>query len=94
MAMIDSVLPMLFYIFGIILFIVMTILGIRTIQVLDRTEKVIDNIEDKVNTLNFFFNVINKANTSIELISSKVVGSVVGLIEKIFKKKKEDDFYE
>lgn len=94
MAMIDSVLPMLFYIFGIILFIVMTILGIRTIQVLDRTEKVIDNIEEKVNTLNGFFNVINKATTSIDLISSKVVGSVIGLIEKIFKRKKEDDFYE
>lgn len=94
MAMIDSVLPMLFYIFGIILFIVMTILGIRTIQVLDRAEKVIDNIEDKVNTLNGFFNVINKATTSIDLISSKVVGSIVGLFEKIFRKKKEDDFYE
>ena len=44
MEMIDSILPMLFYIFGIILFIVMTILGIRAIQILDRAEKVIDNV--------------------------------------------------
>ncbi len=62
------------------------------IQILDRAEKVIDNVEEKVNTLNGIFNVINKVTTSIDLISSKVVGSVVGTIEKIFKRKKEDDY--
>ena len=62
------------------------------IQILDRAEKVIDNVEEKVNTLNGIFNVINKITTSIDLISSKVVGSVVGTIEKIFKRKKEDDY--
>ena len=62
------------------------------IQILDRAEKVIDNVEEKVNTLNGIFNVINKVTTSIDLISSKVVGSVVGTIEKIFKRKNEDDY--
>ena len=88
----EEVLPMLFYLFGIATFIVLIILGIRMIQILDRAEKVIDNVEEKVNTLNGIFNVINKVTTSIELISSKVVGSVVGTIEKIFKRKKEDDY--
>ncbi len=88
----EAVLPMLFYLFGIATFIVLIILGIRMIQILDRAEKVIDNVEEKVNTLNGIFNVINKVTTSIDLISSKVVGSVVGTIEKIFKRKKEDDY--
>lgn len=88
----EEVLPMLFYLFGIATFIVLIILGIRMIQILDRAEKVIDNVEEKVNTLNGIFNVINKVTTGIDLISSKVVGSVVGTIEKIFKRKKEDDY--
>ena len=40
----EEVLPMLFYLFGIATFIVLIILGIRMIQILDRAEKVIDNV--------------------------------------------------
>lgn len=90
----ESVLPVLFYIFGISTFVVMTILGIRMIQILNKVEKIADNIDEKVNSLNGFFNVINKATNSIDLISSKIVGSIVGVIDKIFKRKKEEDNYE
>lgn len=92
--MMESVLPVLFYIFGISTFVVMTILGIRMIQILNKVEKIADNIDEKVNSLNGFFNVINKATNSIDLISSKIVGSIVGVIDKIFKRKKEEDNYE
>lgn len=94
MVEISELLQIMFYLFGIALFIVMIILGVKVIQLLDRAEEVLSNVEDKVNTLNGIFSVINKATTSIDLIGSKIVGSVVGVVDKIFKKKKEDNEYE
>ncbi len=91
MEFVSDVLPMLYYIFGIILFIVLIILGIRAIQMLDRAERLLSNMEDKVNTLNGLFSVINKTTNSIDLISSRVIGAIIGIVEKIFKRKKEDD---
>ncbi len=89
--MLESVLPMLFYLFGIILFIVLIILGIRAIQLMDRAEKLMSNLEDKVNSLNGAFNVMNRLTTGIDLISSKVINSVALCIDKIFKRKKKED---
>ena len=88
----NTFLPILLYILGIILMVILIILGIKAIQMMDKMDRIIDNIEDKVNSLNGMFAVINKTTDSIDLISSKVVGSVVGTIEKIFKRKKEDDY--
>lgn len=89
-------LPVLLYTFGIILLIVLIILGIRLIMILDKFDRVVDNIEGKVNSLNGFFSIIDKATDSIALISDSVVNAVASLVFKIFKKKKgkEDDIDE
>lgn len=89
-------LPVLLYTFGIILLIVLIILGIRLIIILDKFDRVVDNIEGKVNSLNGFFSIIDKAADSIALISDSVVNTVASLVFKIFKKKKgkEDDIDE
>lgn len=89
-------LPVLLYTFGIILLIVLIILGIRLIIILDKFDRVVDNIEGKVNSLNGFFSIIDKATDSIALISDSVVNTVASLVFKIFKKKKgkEDDIDE
>lgn len=90
-----TVLSIILYIFGIILLGVLIVLGIRLIQMLERADKILDNVEEKVNSLNGVFNVINKATTGIDLISSKVVNTIVDMFSKIFKRKKEDeDYYE
>lgn len=91
MANLETVLPIILYILGILLLVVLIILGVRLIQILDRAEKVIDNVEEKVNSLNGLFYVIDKTTSSIDLISTKVVSSIVNLISKIFGKDKEDD---
>ena len=95
MIILDFWLPVLLYTFGIILLIVLIILGIRLIQILDRCDKVIDNVEEKVNSLNGIF-VINKTSYGLSMISDKVISGVVGMISRIFNKKKdkEEDYYE
>ena len=75
------------------LLVVLIILGVRLIQILDRAEKVIDNVEEKVNSLNGLFYVIDKTTSSIDLISTKVVSSIVNLISKIFGKDNEEKAY-
>lgn len=96
MIILDFWLPVLLYTFGIILLIVLIILGIRLIQILDRCDKVIDNVEEKVNSLNGVFSVINKTSYGLSMISDKVISGVVGMISRIFNKKKdkEEDYYE
>ncbi len=96
MIILDFWLPVLLYTFGIILLIVLIILGIRLIQILDRCDKVIDNVEEKVNSLNGIFSVINKTSYGLSMISDKVISGVVGMISRIFNKKKdkEEDYYE
>lgn len=96
MIILDFWLPVLLYTFGIILLIVLIILGIRLIQILDRCDKVIDNVEEKVNSLNGIFSVINKTSYGLSMISDKVISGVIGMVSRIFNKKKdkEEDYYE
>ena len=45
MEILNAILPVLLYVFGIILLIVLIILGIRMIQVLDKVDRIVDNVE-------------------------------------------------
>lgn len=90
-----QLLPIILYIFGIMLMIVLIILGLRLLQTLDKIDRILDNVEDKVNTLNGTFNMIKKVTTSVDLISTKIVSGITDNIGKLFKKnKKEDSDYE
>lgn len=91
----NTFLPIMLYIFGIILIIVLIILGIKVIQVVDKVDRIMDNIEDKVNSLNGIFDVINKTTNRIDLISTKVVTTIASTIGKLFKRKeREESYYE
>lgn len=90
------VLSVLLYTFGIILLIVLIILGIRLIKVIDRVDKLLDNVEAKINSMNGLFMVANKFSDSISAITENLVFSVVSSISRIFsrKNKNKEDNYE
>ena len=96
MEVLNAILPVLLYIFGIILLIVLIILGIRMIQVLDKVDRVVDSVEEKVNSFNGFFDILDKTGYSISMIGDKIIGLFSGIISKIFNKNKKDeeDLYE
>ena len=92
-------LPITLYIVGIATLIIIMVLGIKLIGVLDKVDRVVDNIEDKVNSLNVAFSIIDKATESITTIGNTVLGAVNNAVAKVFKKKdedtdKEEDYYE
>ena len=91
MDVLNAVLPVLLYIFGIILLIVLIILGIRMIQVLDKVDRIVDNVEEKVNSFNGFFEVLDRTGYGISVIGDKVINLFSSMISKIFNKNKKDE---
>lgn len=95
MEFLNAFLPILLYIFGIVLLIVLIILGIRLIQTIDRANRLLDDVEDKVNSLNGFFHIVDTITDNLAFLSDRVVGTISGFISKIFRrKKKEEEDYE
>lgn len=88
-------LPMILYILGSILLIVLIILGIKLIITMNKIEKVVDDINGKVKSLNGLFSVIDFTTDKLANLSDKVVDTISSFIRKIFKKKKvEEDINE
>jgi uncharacterized protein YoxC len=96
METLNLVLPVLLYIAGIILLIVLTILGIRLIQILNKVDRVVDNVEDKVNSLNTAFDAVSRVSDTLAVVGESFVTTIVGSVARLFNKKnkKEEDYYE
>ena len=89
METLDVFLPMLLYMFGIIL--------LKLIQMLNKVDRLVDNIEQKVNTLNGAFSLIDKATDKIAMLSDTLVTAVSKAAHKVFNrknKKGDEDYYE
>jgi len=90
-------LPMMLYICGIILLIVLIVLGIKLIMILDKVDRVVDNVEQKVNSLNTAFSIIDRTTDGIIGIGNTIVSAITSLTNKLMKKNKfveEEDDYE
>lgn len=91
------VLPILIYILLAVLIVVLIILGIKAIEFMERTNRIMDNVEGKVNSLNGLFSVIDKFTDTISGVSTKMVDGISNALSHIFKrknKKEEDDYFE
>lgn len=85
-------LPLVIYILLIALLIIGIILGIKTIITMGKVEKVVDNVNDKVESLNSIFNIIDFTTDKIATFTDKVVEVVGNLFGKLsFRKKGKKD---
>ena len=87
-----EVLPIILYILGSILLIVLIVLGIKLIITMNKIENVVDDITMKVESLNGFFSIIDMATDKLTMLSDKFVEGVTSLIRKIFNRKKEEEY--
>lgn len=92
MEILSSVLPVVIDILLIVLLTVGIILLIKCIYIVDKTKAILLNVEEKVNSLNSIFAVINTVSTRFSLIADKTVGFIENFILKLFKGKKDDEF--
>ncbi len=93
------ILPIIIYFLLIIMLVIGIILGIKFIKTLTKVEKVVDDINEKVESLNGFFHIMDFATDKLVAITDTVVDKISMLISRLFfgggstgkkKKNKED----
>ncbi len=87
----NTLLTICLYILGIILLIVLIVLGIKCIRVLGKVDRIVDNVEDKVTSLDGLFGIVDKITDGIVLASDSIISTGSDFISRIFKKKKKED---
>lgn len=90
MSCFEQSLPIIVYLLLILLVIVLIIVLVRAFFVLNKVDKMVDNVNDRINSLESLFSIIDGATDTFALISDKLVGLVSTGIGKLFKKKEED----
>lgn len=93
---VNDVLPVVLYILGSILLVVLIILGVKLINTLNKIEDVVDDISKKANSLNGLFSIIDNTTDKLALLSNKMVDGIAFIIKRLFKpkKRKEDEINE
>ena len=92
----NAVLPIFIYILLIVLLVVGIILGIKLIITLDKINEIVDDVSEKINSLNNVFSIIGGISDKFTFLSSKLTDTVVSLVSKIGNKvfRKDNDDYE
>ena len=86
-----EMLPMVIYILLIVLLVILIILGIKLIFVVDKTDKLLTDVQTKVDSFNGVFKLIDTASEKINIGVSAIVDTIISLISKMFKKRKDED---
>lgn len=95
MEYLQTVLPIIIYFLLIIILIVGIILGIRFIRTMTKIEKVVDDVNQKVESLNGLFRIIDFTTDKIVGLTDTIVEKLSLLVSKLFfgksKKRKEEE---
>ena len=83
----NEILPIILYILGSILLGILIVLGIKLINVMNKMEKVVDDINTKVSSLNGVFSIIDATTDKLALLSDRMVDGISLIIRKLFAKK-------
>lgn len=90
-----SFLPIIIYILLIIILIVGIIIGVRLINTLNRVDKVVDDANRKLESLNGVFSMFDFFTDKIALLSDRIVDIVSDFFaKKMFKKRKKNKIEE
>ena len=82
---------LLLYISLIVLVIIFIILGIKLIKTLGKVDKVIDDVNGKMNKVDGIFDIIDRTTDYASSISDKIINGVTGFVNLLFRKKKGND---
>ena len=86
-----EILPLVLYFLGSILLVVLIILGVKLIVTMNKIENVVDDINNKVKSLNGLFSIIDMTTDKLALLSDRLVDVVTTIIRKIFKRKEDSE---
>lgn len=93
--MLEDALLIVLYISLIIFVISMTVLVIKLITTVNKTNYLVENLTKKAESLDNLFNVIDFTTNKFNQVGELIVGSLTGLVKKIFgSKDREEEDYE
>ncbi len=81
-------LEILVYVLGSILLLALIILTVKLILSVDRINAILDDVEDKMKTVDEVFSVIDRITDSFSTISDRIVDSLASIVSKLFTTKK------
>lgn len=93
--MLEDALLIVLYISLIIFVISMTVLVIKLITTVNKTNYLVENLTKKAESLDNLFNVIDFTTNKFNQVGELIVGSLTGLVKKIFgSREREEEDYE
>ncbi len=84
-------LPIIIYILLIVLIILLIVISIKVIKAMNTVQGIVEDVDDKVQTLNGFFNIIDTATDKIALLSDRMIDIITGMFHRIFKPRKKEE---
>ncbi len=90
MEFLSEFLPIVLYFLGGILLIVCIILVLKLTVTMDKVNVLLDDVIEKSSQLDGLFNVIENVGSTASKINKSIAKVAVGLVEKVFYKKKKN----
>ncbi|MCR5223687.1 MAG: hypothetical protein K6C11_00865 [Bacilli bacterium] len=84
-------LPVIINVLLCVLLIVTIILVVKCIIVVDKADKICDNVENKISALDSLFNTIGLIDDKIGELTGFIFSGIEALIAKVFKKGEDKD---
>ena len=89
MEFLSELFPIILYFLGAVLLVVVIILITKLITTVDKVNILLDDIEDKSQSLNGLFDAIGKVGDTLSAANNRVTGFIAGIASKLFKQKKK-----
>ncbi|MFV0249609.1 MAG: hypothetical protein ACK5HP_01025 [Bacilli bacterium] len=90
MACINSILPIILYLLGITLLVILIILSIKAYNTLKKVDATIDDLNDKMSTVNNLFEIADRFTDGLSIVNDKIVSYIVGIVTNLFSNKKKE----
>lgn len=85
------VLKVMLYLAAIVLLVVLAVLGVKAIKVMEKTDKLLDDVDEKVRSLDNLFLAVDKVGYGINKVTDTVTDRIVNFVTRIFKRRRKDD---
>ena len=78
----------------IVLIIILIVLGFKLIITMNKVEKIVDNVNEKIERITPLFNILTYASDRVVGVFDSIFGFIDGLISKLFNKNKNIEMEE
>ncbi len=85
---INSFFTMILFVLGSILLVILIILGIKLINTVTKVDKILDQLDTRLQNFDKMFGVVDVVTDSMALVSDKIVDGIMFAIKKVFNKNK------